>query len=155
MSQSKQWANAKLLAIVQRAEMYADDEDQGAGGGGQPPSSTARPVDEYDDDDMSRIERLEQFASATGERLARIETKLDQVVHDVGQWKWFMLGAVVTIVLAVLGTGIGIQQMTVATFQGAAEQQQRTLGASPTQQQPIIINVPAPATPQPTSGPAK
>lgn len=69
----------------------------------------------------ARVTKVEQFAAATSDRLARMETKLDRVVHDVGQWKWFALGAVLTIVLAVLGTGIAIQQMTVTTFQAAAE----------------------------------
>lgn len=91
-------------------------------GGGEPP---------YDDVMDARVTKLEGFAAATSERLARMETKLDRVVHDVGQWKWFALGAVLTIVLAVLGTGIAIQQMTVTTFQAAAEAAKAATPASP------------------------
>lgn len=86
-----------------------------------PPPVDAGGGPPYDGDMDARVTKLEGFAAATSERLARMESKLDRVVHDVGQWKWFALGAVLTIVMAVLGTGIAIQQMTVTTFQAAAE----------------------------------
>lgn len=101
--------------------------------GGEPP---------YDGGmDTARLDKLESFAEATKEKLARIESKLEHIGHDVGQFKWFLLGAALTMVVAVIGTGIGIQQMTVATFQAAGQQSSQS--AQPQQQMPpIIINVP-------------
>lgn len=97
-----------------------------------------------DNTDMeARIAKLEEFAQDTRERLTRVETKLDHIGHEVGQAKWWLIGATLTIILTVIGTvvgtGIGIQQMTVTTFQAAGQQAQPA-------PQPIIINVP-PAQP--------
>ena len=107
-------------------------------GSGEPP---------YDGDMDARVAKLEDFAGETRERLARVEvkldhmeSKLDHIASDVGQFKWWALGSVVAVVLAVIGTGFAIQQMTVQTFQAAGQQAQ----------QPIIINVPSsdkPASP--------
>lgn len=110
-----------------------NEVDHGGGGG--------------DNDGMeARVAKLEDFAQDTRERLARVETKLDHIEHEVGQTKWWLIGSTLTIILTVIatvvGTGIGIQQMTVATFQAAGQQ------AAPSPQPPIIINVPQP--PQPT-----
>jgi len=76
------------------------------------------------------------------QRLTQVEIKLEHIAHDVGQFKWFLLGAALTMILAVIGTGIAIQQMTVATFQAAGAQANPPQPAAP----PIIINVP-PALP--------
>jgi hypothetical protein len=97
----------------------------------------------YDGDMDARVARLEDFAGETRERLARVEvkldhmgTKLDHIATDVSQFKWWALGSVLAVVLAVVGTGFSIQQMTVQTIQAAGQQVQPT-------QQPIIINVPS------------
>jgi hypothetical protein len=102
-----------------------------ARGSGEPP---------YDGDMDARVARLEDFAGETRERLARVEVKLDHmefkldhIASEVGQFKWWALGSVVAVVLAAIGTGFAIQQMTVQTFQAAGQQGQ----------QPIIINVPS------------
>jgi len=102
-----------------------------AHGSGEPP---------YDAEMDARVAKLEDFAGETRERLARVEvkldhmeSKLDHIATDVGQFKWWALGSVVAVVLAVIGTGFAIQQMTVQTFQAAGQQPQ----------QPIIINVPS------------
>lgn len=95
----------------------------------------------------SRVTKLEDFAFEANGRLARIETKLDQVDREVSQVKWWIVAQIAALFLAVIGTGIAIQQMTVSTFQAAAAQPQ----SSTATQQPIIINVPpaaaAPAQP--------
>lgn len=110
-----------------------DDSDPGSG----------------DNDDMNtaRIIKLEEFAEDAKQRLTRVETKLDHIEKEVSNFKWWLLGAIITILLTVLGTGIGIQQMTVSTFQAAGAQNQ----PAPAQQPPIIINVPA--APAPTASP--
>ncbi|WP_245573564.1 hypothetical protein [Curvibacter lanceolatus] len=113
----------------------------------------------YDDGMQQRVAALEGFASDAKEKLTRIETKLEHLEKEVSTTKWWVAGSTVTIVLtmiaAVLGTGVAIQQMTVATFQAAGAQ------ASPPQpaQPPIIINVPgapaaAPVAPSATTAPA-
>lgn len=72
-----------------------------------------------------RIERLEQFAGETRDRLARVETKLDHIDREVSQFKWWVAGSVValavTMFATVWGMGVAIQQMTVSTFQAAAQ----------------------------------
>lgn len=109
-----------------------------------------------DNGDMNtaRIIKLEEFAEDAKQRLTRVETKLDHIEKEVSNFKWWLIGAVLTIVLTtvatVIGTGIGIQQMTVSTFQAAGAQ--ATQPAVPAAPQPIIINVPAApvAAPAPT-----
>lgn len=105
-----------------------DIERKMANGGGPPHN---------DDMNTARIIKLEEFAEDAKQRLTRVETKLDHIEKEVSSFKWWLLGAIITILLTVLGTGIGIQQMTVSTFQAAGAQSQ------PAQQPPIIINVPA------------
>lgn len=95
----------------------------------------------------SRVTKLEDFAKSTGERMARVETKLDHIDKEVGQFKWWVLAQIVASLLAVMGTGIAIQQMTVATFQGAAQVAKDAAPAAATAPQPIIINAPAPPAP--------
>ena len=89
----------------------------------------------------SRVAKLEDFAIETRERLARVETKLDHINTEVSNFKWWVIAQIVAGLLAVLGTGIAIQQMTVASFQGAAQVAKDAAPAAPAQQ-PIIINVP-------------
>jgi hypothetical protein len=87
----------------------------GGGGGGSIPTV----------ENAERINRLEAFASSSVERLARIETKLDHVGTEASQLKWWVLGSMVTVMLTVIATviatGVGIQQMTVATFVAATQ----------------------------------
>lgn len=106
-------------------------------GGDEPPHNG--------DMNTARIIKLEEFAEDAKQRLARVETKLDHIEKEVSNFKWWLLGAIITILLTVLGTGIGIQQMTVSTFQAAGAQSQ----PAPVQQPPIIINVPVPAATPP------
>lgn len=100
----------------------------------------------HNDGMENRLITLEQFADDAKQRLARVETKLDHIDKEVSNFKWWVLAQIVAALLTVIGTGIAIQQMTVSTFQAAGAQ------AQPTQQQPIIINVPQAATaPAPTN----
>ena len=98
-----------------------------------------------DNGDMNtaRIIKLEEFAEDAKQRLTRVETRLEHIDREVSNVKWWIIGAVLTIVLTtvatVIGTGVGIQQMTVSTFQAAGAQNQ----TAPAQHPPIIINVPA------------
>lgn len=105
----------------------------------------------YDGGMEHRVGKLEEFAQEARERLVRVETKLDHIDKEVSQFKWWVAGSAIAIVLAmiaaVLGTGVAIQQMTVASFQGAAQVAKDAVPAAPQQQTPIIIQVPAPATP--------
>lgn len=94
----------------------------------------------------ARIARLEDFAQDTRERLARVETKLDHIEKEVSNFKWWVVAQIVAALLTVVGTGVAIQQMTVATFQAAGQQSQQ--GPAP-QQPPIIINVPGAVPAQP------
>lgn len=102
-------------------------------------SSNSGPPPHNGDMNTARIIKLEEFAEDAKQRLTRVETKLDHIEKEVSNFKWWLLGAIITILLTVLGTGIGIQQMTVSTFQAAGAQNQH----APVQQPPIIINVPA------------
>jgi len=94
--------------------------------------------------DQTRIIKLEEFADDAKQRLTRVEIKLDTIEKEVSNFKWWLLGAIITIMLTVLGTGIGIQQMTVSTFQAAGAQSHPAV-----QQPPIIINIPAAASTAP------
>lgn len=87
--------------------------------------------------------QLAPIATAT----ATIVQRMDGIEKKASDLKWWAIGTGLTIVLAVYGANIGIQQMTVATFQAAAQQAQPTSQPLP----PIIINVPAPAVPASTT----
>lgn len=95
----------------------------------------------------ARISALETFAQDAKDRMTRVEIKLDHIEKEVVQFKWWIIAQIVAGMLAVLGTGIAIQQMTVATFQGAAQvaKDVSPSATTPAQQAPIIINVPAAA----------
>ncbi len=104
----------------------------------------------HNEDMEKRLSQLEAFADDARQRLVRVETKLDHIDREVSQVKWWIVAQILAGLLAVLGTGVAIQQMTVSTFQAAGAQAPQ---AAPTQaQQPIIINVPTasplPAAPQ-------
>lgn len=124
--------------MADRSLKLVRSDEQGASGG-QPP---------YDDDMTSqRLDRLETFADTAKDRLARMETKLDHIDREVSTVKWWIIAQIAAGVFTVLGTGVAIQQMTVATFQGAAQVAKDSASAAPVpSQQPIIINVPAQPT---------
>lgn len=82
-------------------------------------------------------------------RLTRVETKLDHIDKEVSQVKWWIIVQIAAAFATVFGTGVAIQQMTVATFQGAAQLAKEAAPAA-VQQPPIIINVPG-ATPAPAA----
>lgn len=105
-------------------------------GGGQPP---------YDGDMEARVTKLEDFAQDTRARMVRVETKLDHIEKEVSNFKWWVVAQIVAALLTVIGTGVAIQQMTVATFQAASQQ------SAPSPQPPIIINVPPSQQAQPPS----
>lgn len=92
----------------------------------------------------TRLSGVEQRLGGVEQRLDRVEVKLEHIDREVSNFKWWVLAQIITALLTVIGTGIAIQQMTVATFQAAA--QQPAPAAPVTQQPPIIINVPPAAT---------
>lgn len=108
-------------------------------GGGGPP---------HNDVMEQRLTKLEAFADDAKQRLVRVEAKLDHVDKEVSQVKWWIVAQIAAGMLAVLGTGIAIQQMTVSTFQAAGAQAAQPV--PPQAPQPIIINVP-PASPSPAA----
>lgn len=136
MSESvKPWPEERVKSALESAEKRALDS------GGEPP----------DNGDMgARIEKLESFAERTGERLTRLEEKLDYLIKEVGQFKWWLVATLSAIIFTVIGTSVGIQQMTVATFQAAAQQAGQS--QAPSQPPNIIINVPPT---QPASQPSR
>jgi len=80
--------------------------------------------------------KLEAIEARMDARLARIEAAAEGIQRDVdkmGNLKQQVWGAALTIILAVVGVVIGIQQMTVSTFQAASQQ--------PTTS-PVIIQMP-------------
>lgn len=120
-------ADFSIYKRIKAVEEQFHNFSSGSGGGDNGDMNTARVI------------KLEEFAEDAKQRLTRVEIKLDHIEKEVSNFKWWLLGAIITILLTVLGTGIGIQQMTVSTFQAAGAQNQTT----PAQHPPIIINVPA------------
>jgi F0F1-type ATP synthase membrane subunit c/vacuolar-type H+-ATPase subunit K len=63
--------------------------------------------------------------AATMQRISQtmesMQGDLRQTNEKVSALKWWILGAVLTVVLGVYGTSIAIQQMTVSTFQAGAQ----------------------------------
>lgn len=92
-----------------------------------------------------RADRVERKIDAVDGRLVHVSSKLEHVDREAGNLKWWILGSLITTVLTVIGTvvatGVGIQQMTVTTFQAATDRQS-TQQPQPAQVPPIIINVP-------------
>lgn len=105
--------------------------------GGQPP---------YDGSMEARVTAIENHLDRMDERLTRVVVKIDHIEKEVGQTKWWILGQIVAGLLAVLGTSIAIQQMTVTTFQAASEEraaQKPPAAPTPSQTvQPIVIQLP-------------
>lgn len=92
----------------------------------------------------TRVAKIEDHLNQLDGRLTRVEVKIDHIDKEVSNFKWWLIGAIVTVMLTVLGTSIGIQQMTVATFQGAAQVAKDAAPAPVVQPapQPIIITIP-------------
>ena len=101
-------------------------------GGGGPP---------HNGDMEARFANIEGRLDQMDARLIRVEVKLDHIDKEVSNFKWWVIAQIVAGLLAVLGTGIAIQQMTVASFQGAAQVAKDAAPPAPAQP-PIIINVP-------------
>lgn len=129
--------SASIHDISRRIERMEKGPVDPPGGGG-------------DNGDMDLTERVASLESGMtevevrldgiGNRLERVEVRLEHVEREVSNIKWWILGQIVAGLLTVIGTGIAIQQMTVATFQAAGAQ------AAPAQLAPIVIQVPgAPA----------
>lgn len=100
--------------------------------GGGPPDNPSMEI-------IERVAHLETDMRDVRERMARVETTLNHIEREVSSTKWWILGQIVAGLLTVIGTGVAIQQMTVATFQAAGAQ------AAPTQPAPIVIQMPAAA----------
>lgn len=133
------WLQEILDSVNPRSPIDRNARGGGGSGDGPPFDTAGSPAD--DGGMEARIDLLE-------ERLTRVEVKLDHVAHDVGQFKWFLLGGVLTMIVTVIGTSIGIQQMTVSTFQAAAEATAKaTADLSVRPQQPTIIVVPGAVAP--------
>lgn len=75
-------------------------------------------------------------------RLVQIETKLDHIEREVGHVKWWIVAQIAAGFVTVVGTGIAIQQMTVATFQAANQMSTPAPAAATSAAPPIIINIP-------------
>lgn len=97
----------------------------------------------------ARVANLEAFAEDAKQRLARVETKLDHIEKEVGQVKWWIVAQIIAGVLAVLGTGVAIQQMTVTTFEAAA----RANSSGSAQLLVVPAQVVAPQAPAPVPAP--
>lgn len=113
----------------------------------KPPQNADTGGSGHNDGMEARVGKLEDFAHEARERLARVETKIDHIDKEVSNFKWWVVAQIVAGLLAVLGTGIAIQQMTVASFQGAAQVAKDAAPVVAPSPQPIIINVPAQAQP--------
>lgn len=113
--------------------------------GGEPPDNAGMELTNrvaHLETGMTEVKtRLDSMQS----RLDRVEVRLEHIEREVSNTKWWILGQIVAGLLTVVGTGIAIQQMTVATFQAAGAQ------PAPAQAAPIIIQVPtqAPAATKP------
>lgn len=108
----------------------------------------------YDGGMEQRVAALEGFASDAKDKLTRIETKLEYIEKEVSNFKWWVVAQIAAGFIAVIGTGVAIQQMTVATFQAAGAQANPPQPAQP----PIIITVPSSqpaAAVAPTQAPTK
>lgn len=97
----------------------------------------------------ARLSEVEKAIIAISGRLDRIGDRLDTISGSVNEvkgsvsgFKWQVFAAAIAVILAVVATGVSIQQMTVSTFQAAGQ-----AGESKTPGQPTIIVVPGAATP--------
>lgn len=100
--------------------------------------------------------RVEARLSEVEKAIVRIDGRFDLLFHRMDEMadgiknlRWWIAGALLSIILAVIATAIGIQQMTVATFQSAAAetraQQPPASPAAPT----VIVLPTAPAASKP------
>ena len=100
----------------------------------------------------ARIAKIETRLDQVDDRLTRVEVKLEHIDKEVSNFKWWVIAQIAAGLLAVLGTGIAIQQMTVASFQGAAQVAKDAAPAAQSSPQPIVITIPQS---QPAPAPAK
>lgn len=104
------------------------------------------------------IVRLDSRSDLILSRLDSVNDRITDMAGRVSNFKWQILAAAVAIFLAVIGMGVAIQQMTVATFQAAAQASSEAKGSLTVQPaQPTIVVVPQGtqvAPPQPTTTPA-
>lgn len=136
--------SAQVYDFVDRAGRPPKIDGQGGGGhdGGMPP-------DDRFDRIESRLGSVETKVEAIGVTIAHIEQQLEKL----DGLKTHMWMGVLTIALTVLAMSIAIQQMTVSTFQGAAEVARASQPKDPPPAPPIIINVPAGPAPQSPKAP--
>lgn len=117
----------------------------GDGGGPDDPSMEHR---------LSEVEkaiiRIDGKFDVVTARFEHVDSTLNEIKVGVIGFKWHVFTAALTVIVAVIATGIAIQQMTVTTFQAAAQQP-----SPPAQQAPVIINVPSAAQPVQPAGPGK
>lgn len=90
---------------------------------------------------------MEERLTEVEKAIVRIDVTLNHIaakLDDLGNLKLQFIIGCLTIIIAVIATAIGIQQMTVSTFRAAAD-----TVAQPSPPQPIIIMPPssAPAAP--------
>ena len=134
------------------SERRVQVDHRGGGGGGN---------DGGMDDARARLRKVEDSVIGLDKSLQLFVKKEDLQTVERHLTLW-IAGTTVTLMLAMLGTGIAIQQMTVSSFQGAAEVARASAPTAPPPppQLPIIINVPHPAAlpapnlsaPQPPAG---
>lgn len=91
--------------------------------------------------------KIEAMEARMDGRVARIDGKLDLMMERLQDAKqsttnlrWWLVGAAVTVLVACVATAIGIQQMTVTTFQAASQQPAAA---------PVVIQVPTIPAPTP------
>lgn len=90
-----------------------------------------------------RITALEGVVAALSEQMNVIAPKVEHIDREVSNFKWWGLGAILTLVITLIGTALTVQQMTVTTFQAAAQQATPQPPQAQHQVQPIIIQIPA------------
>lgn len=114
----------------------------------QPPAPPPPPPLAPDGDGGSSIPPMEARLRAVENAVTTMGDRLVHIDREVSQTKWWLAGSTIAIILAmvaaVLGTGVAIQQMTVATFQAAAQQQ----APAPS---PVTIQIPGLAVPLPAA----
>jgi hypothetical protein len=96
-----------------------------------------------------RLRHVERKVDQIEVTLQHMNEKLDRIGASVSTWKWQFLVASIAVVLSIIAFGVTIQQMTVTTFQAAAQAEGKTPAVAPAQIPPIIINVPPAAAPVP------
>lgn len=95
----------------------------------------------------ARLNEVEKAIIRIDGRLEHVDEKFDRVLSGLKDVKTLGWGAMLTIILATIGTGIGIQQMTVASFQAAAELAAKNSPPAPAQVPAPTIIYAYPPTP--------